>query len=289
MGLAEAYKAAVAADIAFPITMTNKEVQAFLDRVPEGASGNFSSGIQELSSIVNAAKTTDRQIMYTQANRALLRLPDSALSHSQAVNVESLSPFDADTEVFIEALASRFPLSEGQRLMPFRQNQVSIALWITIGPHRVLLGADLENHSDPKRGWTAVLNSPAKLIGQAGIIKVPHHGSQNAHHAEVWNTLLSSQPSAALTPWNRGSKLPTHEDVARIIGLTPHAYATNRIDRKPKRRAAAVEKTIEDIRLRALPTSVGHVRLRLNVADAPGTRWTFELFGGATLLKHLAA
>src|SRR5262249_47695351 len=131
-------------------------------------------------------------------------------------------------------------------VMPFEANDISVAIWLSAGPHRVLLGADLERHADPQRGWGAVLGSPVRPAGRASVYKVAHHGAANAHQDEVWSTLLAEAPIAALSTWNRGGKLPRSEDVARILALTPEAYVTSSLSRRHRPRPRMVESKVRE-------------------------------------------
>ena len=61
-----------------------------------------------------------------------------------------------------------------------RPNHVAVVLWVEVGNHRFLLGADLESTGNPATGWNAIVSSSARPAGQAQVYKVSHHGSGNA-------------------------------------------------------------------------------------------------------------
>jgi hypothetical protein len=135
-----------------PQAMNGAEVKAFVVRVAGGGSERISSGIQELSNIAIIQKNSGRApIRLTKANTVLLREP--GMSHGNAVEIEAVSPSDADVDAFITSLATMPPIQSGQRVMPFDQND---ALWISVGPQRLLLGAGLEECGNPQRGLQAV-------------------------------------------------------------------------------------------------------------------------------------
>lgn len=275
-GLSELYHQAPNALLAMPQAMNADEVTAFIARAAGGGSEKISSGVQELNKIADIQQTEGRaSIRLAKVNTVLLRVLE--MSHRHPVSVEAVSPNDADVQAFITSLAAAPLIQPGRRVMPFSQNDVSVALWISVGPHNLLLGADLENSGDPQRGWQAVLNSPAPLAGCASFIKIPHHGSQNGHHQPVWDTLLSKEPFAALTTWNRGRKLPTIADATRILSLTPNAFVTSSFERKSPRRPAAVERTLREagIDIKAKQPSAGQIRLRLDLSDSRAN-WTVE-------------
>jgi hypothetical protein len=100
-------------------------------------------------------------------------------------------------------------------------NLTSIALWIQTDTHRVLLGGDLESH--PDFGWDAAIGETADLIDDAAtLVKVPHHGSADAHADAMWSTLLKPKPWAVLTPY--GPVLPRVTDMARLYGLASELH-----------------------------------------------------------------
>ena len=263
-GISAAYREAPNTVLAMPQAMSTQEVHAFIRDAARGGSERISSGVSELQAIatIRHDKGDDRSDS-AKANNVLLR--ENALSHGHSVAVEAISPHDADVQAFLTTLASFSPVGPGQRVMPFEQNDVSVAVWISVGPHRLLLGADLENSASVYRGWQAVLNSPAAVSGRASFIKIPHHGSANAHHQHIWDTLLEDQPLAGMITWNWGRKLPTLADAKRILALTPRAFVTSSFDRRAPRRAGAVERTLGDagITIRAKQAVAGQIRCRL--------------------------
>jgi hypothetical protein len=285
-GLSEIYRQAPNAVFAMPQAMTFSEVQAFIAQARVGGSEKISSGVQELDKIATFQRGEARgPFRLAKTNTVLLRIP--GLSHGHPVSVEALSPNDKDVQAFVSSLAGAPPIRPGRRIMPFEQNDVSVALWISVAPLYLLVGADLENSSDEQRGWHAVLHSPAPLAGRASFIKIPHHGSQNGHHQPVWDNLLVEDPFAALTTWNRGSKLPSISDVRRILSLTSHAFVTSSFVRNAPRHPSAVERTLREagISIKASQPFAGQVRLRHELSK--GANWTVELFNDATNLEKI--
>jgi hypothetical protein len=176
-----------------------------------------------------------------------------------------------------------------RRIPDVKPNDSSVVLCVTLGPHKVLLGADLEVRSDPALGWKAILESPLTAEAEQQGFKIPHHGSQNAHSADVWTQMLRRSPWAATTPFVSGSvKLPDVEDCRRILRHTPHAYLTAPPRpskfRDPNR---TVEKTVNEVArsVHVLPGRYGHVRMRKNVAANVDAPWNFELFGSAVTMQ----
>jgi len=214
------------------------------------------------------------------ANKKLLNL----VSHNRAVNAEviALSPSDGTlnhARAELEHAESLFL----ERKRPSRQgaNQLCVVLWVRVGELQVILGADLEHVSGRTEGWRAIVGSAERPAGVAGIFKVPHHGSKNAHSPECWDTLLSSNPVGIVTPYAQ-SGLPTTNDIQRLCGLTSEVYITSdyRLYKVPTLNHT-VEKMLKDRKKRrALEGPMGHVRLRAD-AKNPGLKPEIEMFNGA--------
>jgi AAA domain len=72
-------------------------------------------------------------------------------------------------------------------------------------------------------------------------------------------------PTAVLTTWDLGTKLPSQNDITRILNLTPDAFITSRVDRKPKsNRPQSVQKRLRElnkagVRIHSRLPFAGHV------------------------------
>jgi hypothetical protein len=221
-------------------------------------------------------------------------LPFFGRPHSNpglSCTVTALSPSNVEFDRFLRAITDLYPAfrtSKSLRVPDLRPNDLSIAMWVEVGDLNILLGADVEEHGDPRRGWSAVV---AARDGnpRANLFKIAHHGSITGHHAGIWTSLLTRRPHAVLTPWNRGSKLPTEGDCTRIISLTDLAFATSRpTSRRGKRKGPAVDRTLGEanIAIRDIepPTGLVHFRAKANSLD-----WTFTLSAEAVTLDKFAA
>jgi len=163
------------------------------------------------------------------------------------------------------------------------QNEVSVALWISVGGCRILLGADLEASESRRLGWSAVVRlDPPPWDAKAEVFKVPHHGSDDADDEQVWGELLTAQPFALVTPFYSGRRFrPDDADRVRLRARTPHAYITAKEPaRKRKRgRRREVERVTRNRTSRPLiMISPGRIRLR---SEAAAPAWKVELSGAA--------
>ena len=203
-----------------------------------------------------------------------------------------MSPSDGEVERFLASIATLLPPVDPpttkSRLPNPSPNDLSVATWINIGNIQILLGADLEEHGVPGRGWTAVLASDTRPAGIASLFKVSHHGSANGHHDGVWSDMLVKSPIAVLTPWTLGgSELPQLADVQRIKNLTPNAYCTSRLTAPGLSELPQVARRIfreAGIRIRQAEPSTGFVRLRRPVSSKGPTNWTLTASTNAVRL-----
>jgi Metallo-beta-lactamase superfamily len=210
-------------------------------------------------------------------------------SPTASIQIFALSPVQSRIRQFLKHIASLIPKFKQPRLRVgnLHPNLVSLAVRLVVGGDAVILGADLQEQ--PYQGWTELLNTSQCLHGpKATLFKIPHHGSQNAHLDRQWSDLLVQSPSAVLTPYNRGSqKLPTEQDVRRIVSLSPSAFSTARTTSvAPRRLDRAVERSLDEggIKLRSSEIKIGHVQCRKKINDATAP-WQTLLLGNAIRLR----
>jgi len=207
-----------------------------------------------------------------------------------AVEVWALSPSQYENYLGKRVIGRLIPV-EGvpqTRVSAPRPNHTAIALQITVDNEGILLGSDLEEHDDPRRGWSAIVADKAREEAVSDIFKVPHHGSITAHHDAVWAEMLNKTPIAALTPYNRGrSPLPTANDKERINKRAARSFISiQRPFTSRRRRENVVEKLIQGtaVSLSRLPPGPGHIRMRRSLKNT-GVDWSVDLFNGAVSLS----
>jgi hypothetical protein len=143
---------------------------------------------------------------------------DSNVYDINGVHVRALSPSDeaitqADTDL-ATVIASADRLAIGQHLK--EQNMTSVVLHVDAGHCAAILGADLER-SPRSHGWHAIVANPDFAhLAHSSLLKVPHHGSENADADVIWSRLMTSRPHLLVAPfWN--SRLPrTDRDIPRL-------------------------------------------------------------------------
>ncbi len=289
-GISELLQSCANADFVLSTAMSSKEFVAMTQSRKSIRLTNVSSGIDEIDKVLAELRITGRTATRATANRLLKKISASNLVHGFDCAVTALSPSDKQIEIFLADLGELMPdiTKSEARAVARSPNHLAVVTWVAVGPVNILLGADLEETSDPSTGWTVVVNSTNRPGGKASIFKVPHHGSQNAHNDDVWSKMLSAKPIAILTPYSKGRMvLPREGDVSRIVGLSGEAYLTAK-GRKPKsgtKRAPMVERTLREsgLTITAAETPVGQIRLR-NGGGSNFVEWTTDLFGTAYAL-----
>lgn len=268
-----------------PEAMSSAEFITLLSAYSDHFSNaDVGAGCRELYRVVQLLRDSDRQPKRALADMCLYSTPWAdgtsckvyALSPSQAAGLTAVRDFGT----YLQAQQPRL------RLLPGKPNHLAMVLWLEIGPLRILLGADLEETSDPRTGWSVILSDSTCTEGRASLFKVPHHGSVTGHCQGVWETLLEPQPIALLTPFAKGrQKLPQAEDEQRLCALTDDVYITTPHTPKPPKRPKIVNRSIERMaaRLSTVQYSMGHIRCRLTLDSSP-TEWNVSLLNEARQL-----
>ncbi len=156
---------------------------------------------------------------------------------------------------------------------------------LTVGSQAVLFGADLEQVSNPDKGWSAVVTNRRGRKPLAHVFKVPHHGSSNAHSEDVWKEMMVAQPKSVVTPMLRGrNKLPLDSDVMRLKQNSSELFITSRrLLSQKSRYPQNVTKMVKATGNELVPAaySDGRVTMRWMVHEPEPN---VELWGAATLL-----
>lgn len=296
-GLAELLENCKSATLCCPAAMDQREfkvrVGAFTPRVL-GSTGAVTREIESMLAVVKRRHSRRGRypIIKALADREILVLPSADSGHGLECRVHTLSPSDKDFDHSMEWLAKEYARMLEPKIRPpaINPNDFSVALMISIGKTGILLGSDLEAPSDSNRGWNAVLASKSRPQHISSVVKIPHHGSENAHSPGMWTKLLFDNPWAILAPYQLGGNvLPEDSDIARITSLTSRAYSTAlRRHRKYKgNRDRSVEKTINESGIKIVksepPTGIVRLRSR-SVNNLAPQNWELSHFDGACAL-----
>lgn len=280
-GLSAVVDAAQNAKFCMPNALSTRE---FATLAAAYSSTPMTKGVTELHTILKEIDVG--RIQMCGPSQLILRDTTSA----GAVEIWSLSPSTDELRASLVEFSALIP-KEGEPLnqSPSRSpNHLAMVLFVKVGDVSMVLGADLEEHGDPNRGWSAVLTQMATESGSS-LFKIPHHGSATAYHSGVWSNMLSSNPVAVITPFHHGrSKLPTDEEVRRIKGHTEHVFLTTpqplvRSKGKPQIVEDEIAAVTKGRGMHHEQVSPGVIRCRVDLASNAGT-WDVGLIGAAVQL-----
>ena len=271
-GLANLVEACSAAKVVHSAALESDEFR-ILAAVGAESMVEGPSGVRELWRTWNLLADSGRDA--PELARADYRVHLRDIGSAPECEIWALSPSGSALALAVSEFSS-LVAAEGQpkRAVPRpKRNPSSVVVWVRVGAAAVLLGADLERSSDQSQGWQGIVASTGRPTERGHVIKVPHHGSEDAHDDAMWTELLNPQPLAVLTPFRQGNvALPRETDSARIAQLASEAWLTR--DTGPARaarRSRTVEKTIGEVakRIERLSVNPGRVTFRCSAED-PG-------------------
>jgi beta-lactamase superfamily II metal-dependent hydrolase len=285
-GLGQLYESAKNAIFVCSAAAASEEFLVTAEADKSVAAGLRSSVRREYLRILDEVERRGRERSgFAPLKRAVESLPlwtRSSTPGRAAAEIVALSPSHvAVTRAQRDLATSALAAPNGTKRFANRDpNEFAVALWVSVGSQRILLGADLL--SGPAGcGWQAVLAN-VSVSGKAGIFKVPHHGSITSHHDGVWAEMLEVNPVALIAPFRGGRKhLPSPADLARICALTNSGYVTaspERIAQRESTRRISASLGGVASNVRDPWGTPGHVRARKGKDDAP---WHVEMFGPA--------
>ena len=207
-----------------------------------------STGVKEMWSVWTHLKDSGRGAPELASSDTRIYQRPSDLAPT--CEIWTLSPSSASVADAISGFSTLIAgPGQPKRAVPRpKRNPSSVVVWVRVGEAVALLGADLERSSNDSRGWRAIVNSSGRPSEKAHIVKIPHHGSVDAHDQAMWNDLLVSQPLAGITPFSQGNAhLPRDSDRTRIAELTSEAWLTRNTDlARARGRTTAINKTIKE-------------------------------------------
>jgi len=247
-------------------------------------SGMVSGGTDTIYKVIKLGLKSGKVLL------ALINKPmqiKASLGSHPGYSVTALSPSDHCCIRAQAALGALIPKINKQktRLRQPDHNETSVALWIELGPRKILLGADLENGAGHPE-WSFIVTNTGGKNG-AEVFKIPHHGSSNGYNVDVWHHMVIPNAHALITPYSKLVKpLPTPQNVETIKTHTDKVSITRilpfKIGRVPKR--GAKNKVLLKVakNFRKVPLSEGQIRLRSNLSAS--SVWLVEHIGTASAL-----
>ena len=290
-GLAQLVRSCPNAKFSCGAALLDQEFSTYVLATGSTLSSGSSAKPEELYEVLRILHDRGQIARHASSRRDLFTWSVSQ-GHGVDCRALALSPSDADFRAFLHRISASMPRPREPKRAAVSPdpNEVSVVLQIQWPDVSVLLGADMTVMSDPGRGWKAVMSEHDSLgMPKSEIVKVPHHGSANAHYELMWEKGLHRHPIAVVAPFGGGrreGRPPKTEDITRILARAPRSYLTS-----PPRGAArrkfenSVERTLEDggIEIYDVNTPMGVVRLRGRKGG-----WTETLLAPAIHLKDAA-
>ena len=286
-GLAEIVRRCPNARFACGAAMLSDELLTYLVAIGSTITTLSAPKPQELLEAVRLLHQREQSPRHTKAGQIVYTWPSI---QCQAI---ALSPSDAEYDDFIARMAAMLPRpGEPKRAATVGdRNEVCVVLHVKWRDFSILLGGDMVVTSARDRGWSAIMQEHGHHgLSKSVLVKIPHHGSYNAHYEPMWRDGLEASPVAVVAPFGRGSKAtrpPTSDDLNRIASLSSRAYLTsNPAGTAVARLDAAVERTLAEggIEVSDASPPLGIVSLR-RVAGG----WKERLFPPATQIRQREA
>lgn len=249
------------------------------------------SGLKEFGKIISTSYSRKNTLKKAVQDRVLY----SSVVNNTTIKVTALSPSDRAIELFQQEMTGI--INEAYNLnLTFKknnQNHSSIVILVEVGTTKILLGGDLEVTSDFKTGWHQVCNSILSPKDKSvEIFKIPHHGSVNGHHDNVWETIICDDHVAILTPYGFGKKkLPSADDKARLLEHSNESYitSTDLTLKKSKKKDTTVNRIIKEFNYNIFEKKFdfGQIQLRRDIDADVGVKFEVVLYGEASKLADL--
>lgn len=141
--------------------------------------------------------------------------------------VRAIGPSDRAIQAAREPLAEN-DLAAARRVLD--KNFTSIVVLVLAEGAIALLGADMD--AEAELGWPRLLAEHAgkAWIGGVGLVKVPHHGSQTAYHADMYER-WTTEALGVIAP--NGSRLPKEPMIETLRGHLRALYLAGPRRRRP--------------------------------------------------------
>ena len=138
--------------------------------------------------------------------------PDSEIETRRESSLRCIGPTSAALNADVR---TRGPSAALLNRLYDEANYTSTVLWLKVDEIRALLCADFDA-ADDDLGWSALMREQGSKpwIAGASLVKVPHHGSNTAHHEALYRTWCTDPIAVISTNWT--SRLPD-DDVVRSL------------------------------------------------------------------------
>lgn len=286
-GMLDIVKQCTSARIFVPQALSTKEFLTYITTIADvNATTAPQQGVSEIFKIFKEASRTGRLIEITKADVSLYFNAKtysrvSALSPSVLECEDTLRYFLEQVNTLSESTSMELPANVKNKNV----NNNCITLCISQNRNNdILLGADLEVHTDGRKGWSALTATQHAPQKSTSVFKVSHHGSVNGFCADSWGKLSVEfkKPIGVLTPYSR-QNLPRAEQIKVLQQYTSELYSTSPVKDYPMEKSAQKvldEKQVESVT--RVNLNFGYVELNESINN--GVAW-FEVKTAGAAIK----
>ncbi len=239
---------------------------------------------EEFIKCIEIVKSRGGNYFTAEADKKIFRSIDKV--NNLEFELYALSPSPKVIENFtgeISSLITEF--GESNSAIVYKSpNEKSVALLLKFGDNRVILGADLEIGRNDEEGWKHIIvNSLVCDEHRSSIFKIPHHGSENGYHKDVFVKLINDDVILKIAPFARYN-LPSDDMISIYFNHSSQLYLTsnNLVSKKPKNRDKRIAKIAEMTckSLKEVKFNYGIIQSRINYANDPAN-WVTQIDGTA--------
>lgn len=259
-GIAKIFRSATNANFCISIS---SDKEKFMTLISFDASKPIHKSTKEFAECLAILKSRGKYPTYAIENRIVFS--------NKYSKIHCLSPSDYTCQRFNYEIASILQeYSSLNKKIPYQSpNAKSIVTLLEFGSHSALMGADLEISENEHEGWKKILTNPEISGKKSSLFKIPHHGSINGYHEDIWKNLLTDNPVSKLTSWCRGKYLlPEGKMINKYKQHTSKLFITEyNLSNKQKKRPPQLEKLVKEFRpnIIELKYKLGIVRSRINL------------------------
>lgn len=197
------------------------------------------------------------------------------------IQIATLSPSDDVLRKFLSYVYGQIANSHtNEKIIEPTPNQESIALYLKICNHEILLGGDLE-----RDGWLSIMDNSAiiKNADDIEVFKVPHHGSETAYLEPLLKEKCCNAISQ-MSAFNKGeSLLPKLDMLKKYWLVSKELYLTTTSTLRRKKRDHHQEKMIQSINdtIREVPFHYGLIESTYVLDNSTSNEWVTCIDGNA--------
>ena len=144
------------AELVLSSALSKTELLAYVTRFEKPRGVRVRSGVREMTRVLQIMRDSGRRIIKALVDRPVVVYGGAPF----AVELITLSPSDEEVDNGMVEIAALIPQARATKRVSVarRPNHLSVVTLGKIGDFEFILGGDLEEDGDPRRGWSHILN-----------------------------------------------------------------------------------------------------------------------------------